>query len=460
MTATAVLDIGKTNVKLYVVGADGAVLETYSTPNRTLEGPPYRHHDLARIEAWLIETLRGLADRREVEAIVPCGHGGAGVLVGQDGPALPMMDYEQTPPPAVDAAYRATVDDFRERGGSRVMLGAVHAARQLLWMEAIAPEAVAAAAAWLHTPQYWSWRLSGVMADEVTSAAAQSHLWCAPDRRRSAIVARRGWDRLMAPMRPAYASLGPVRPDLAARAGLDRATRVVSGIHDSSANFYRYQAAGLTDFIVVSTGTWIVALSDRAGVDFRRERPGVSCNAAVDGAPLPCMLVMGGREFAAVAGGARGPASRAALADIVARGALALPCFSDDDGLFAGRARRGRLEGAEAVDRFTLATLYVALLTAEILDAPPRAGSVVLDGAFVHEPLYGALVQALHPATRVFVNPDSAGQATGAALLAGHATRLRPAPLALEAADPAGLPDLARYRALWRDRIASLETSP
>ncbi|PJN92560.1 hypothetical protein CNY89_28645, partial [Amaricoccus sp. HAR-UPW-R2A-40] len=46
-------------------------------------------------------------------------------------------------------------------------------------------------------------------------------------------------------------------PEIAARTGLSPSTRVISGIHDSSANFYRYQAAGLTDFTVISTGTWI-----------------------------------------------------------------------------------------------------------------------------------------------------------------------------------------------------------
>lgn len=452
---TVVLDVGKTNVKLFAIDAAGAVAETRSTPNRVIDGPPYRHHDLAGIEAWLMKALAELAQRHKIEAIVPCAHGGAGVLVGPDGPALPMMDYEQTPPPAIDAAYRAEADGFRERGGSLVMLGAAHAARQLLWMEAIAPETVAGARAFLHTPQYWSWRLSGVMADEVTSAAAQSHLWCAPDRRPAAILARRGWDRLMPPRRPAWATLGPIRPEIAARAGLDPAVRVVSGIHDSSANFYRYQAAGLTDFTVVSTGTWIVALTDRPGVDFDRARPGVSCNAAVDGAPVPGMLAMGGREFAAVAGEARGPADRAALARIVAADAVALPCFGDDEGLFPGRARRGALLGAAPDDRFTLAVLYAALLTAEILDALPSARTVVIDGAFVRDPLYGALAQALLPGSRVLVNPDSAGQATGAALLARHEARTAPAPLALQAPDLAGLPDLAAYRARWRARIDS-----
>ncbi|MBP7001623.1 FGGY family carbohydrate kinase [Amaricoccus sp.] len=457
----AVLDVGKTNAKLYVVGPDGEILSAASTPNRLLDGPPYRAHDLAGLEEFLLASLAEAATRFPIETIVPCAHGGSGVLVGADGPAMPMIDYEQRLPDDVAAAYRAEADGFRERGGSAIMLGAAHAARQLLWLERSWPEALAAAEAYLATPQYWSWRLSGVRADEVTSAAAQSHLWCASAGRPAAIVARRGWGRLIAPMTPAWATLGPLRPEIAARTGLSPTTRVLCGIHDSSANLYRYQAAGLSDFVLISTGTWIVALTDRTeGFDFDDARGGRSCNADVTGAPVPGMLTMGGREFAAVAGDAPGPASLDALRRLVAAGVMAVPFFAGDDGLFPGRGGHGRILGdLDPADRFTLAVLYAALLTAEVLAALPPAPRVALDGTFVRDPLYGALVQALRPEAEVLVNPAAAGHAGGAALLATHETRAGLAPLALDRPDTAGLPDLTAYRAAWRDAL-TMETQP
>lgn len=458
--SVAVLDLGKTNAKLSAVSAGGEVLEQLSTPNRVIDGPPYRHHDLAALEDWLLASLADLGRRHRIEAIVPCAHGGSGVLVGPDGAAMPMIDYEAAPPGDVAAAYRAAADDFHERGGSPIMLGAAHGARQLLWFERDWPEVLAGATAYLHTPQYWSWRLSGVLANEVTSSAAQSHLWCSPENRPAAIVARHGWQRLLPPMRPAWTTLGPIRAGIAARTGLSPATRVISGIHDSSANFYRYQAAGLSDFTVISTGTWIVALTDRAA-DFRTERPGWSCNADVHGRPVPGMLAMGGREFSAVADGATGPAGLATLARLVESGTMAIPFFGQDDGLVRGRAGRGRVAGPMAGDRaarVTLAVLYVALLTAEILDALPPAATVVLDGSYVRDPLYGALVQHLHPAARVLVNPDSHGISAGAALLASHETRSAPVELALVRPTTAGLPDLTAYRARWRNTL-TMETT-
>ena len=187
VSVVAVFDVGKTNAKLYAVAADGRVLETASTPNRTARRaalPPPRPR-----------RPRGLAARRArrprprgttVAAIVPCAHGGSGVLVGDDGPAMPMIDYEQPLPAEVDDAYRAEADGVpraRQRHHARRRARRPPAP---LVRARLARGLRRRAAPTCTTPQYWAWRLSGVLADEVTSAAAQSHLWCAADRRPAA----------------------------------------------------------------------------------------------------------------------------------------------------------------------------------------------------------------------------------------------------------------------------------
>ena len=166
--AVAVFDVGKTNAKLLALTGAGEPLEVMTTPNRVLDGPPYRHHDLDGMENWLLDGLRALGERHPIEAVVTCTHGGSGVLVGEDAAAMPLIDYEQAPPPEIDAAYRTAASSFRERG-SVIMLGSAHPARQLLWLETGWPEAVAGARAFLNLPQYWAWRLSGVTAKPSTS---------------------------------------------------------------------------------------------------------------------------------------------------------------------------------------------------------------------------------------------------------------------------------------------------
>ena len=452
MTGVAVLDVGKTNVKLNLCDANGAIWETLSTPNPSRPGPPYRHHDVSALEDWVIEGLRALAARYGIAAVVACGHGSGGVLVDAVGPVMPMIDYEQDIPPAIAARYRAIADSYAERG-SPVMLGAAHLARQMLWLASEFPDAFARARWFLPLPQYWAWRLCDVAATEVTGLAAQSHLWDARAGRFAPIVAAQGWTRLMPPVTPAWARLGALRPEVAARVGAGPVD-VLCGVHDSSVNFYRYQAAGLTGLTVVSTGTWVVALSDEADPARLDERRGMACNADVYGHPLAGALTMAGREFAAIAGDADdAPVSPAVIARLVAAGTIALPSFGRDDGLFPGSAGRGRIIGpapADAVERRALATLTVAMLMATCLEALGGTGRVVLDGPSARDPIYPALVAALCPGREVSRNLESYGTATGTSLLASHATRTVPVPIALEPAAPLILPGLAEYHTRWR----------
>jgi sugar (pentulose or hexulose) kinase len=454
MSAVAVLDIGKTNVKLSAATPDGAILETLSTPNAVRPSPPYRHHDVAGLEDWAIEALADLGIRHAITAIVPCGHGSGGVLVDETGPVMPMIDYEDEPPAEVTSRYRQLAGDFRARG-SAIMMGASHLARQMLWLEIGWPEAFARARHFLGLPQYWAWRLSGVAASEATILGAQSHLWSARDDRLGPIVSARDWQRLLPPRAPAWATLGRLRPELARRTGLSPEVRVLCGVHDSSANFYRYQAAGLARLTVVSTGTWIVALSDAADLDALDEARGMSCNADPAGRPLSGALCMGGREFALVAGeqapGARTDA--ALVARLVGQATLPQPFFGDDDGLIPGRARRGAILGPpprDAAERRALGALMAALLTDLVLDTLRVTGAVVLDGPFAADPVYPALIAALRPRDHVQVNLHTYGTAAGAALLAGHETRQALAPLTLHAPVALDIAGLDAYRARWR----------
>jgi sugar (pentulose or hexulose) kinase len=462
----AVLDIGKTNLKLCVADRAGRVIETASTANVVRPGPPWRHHDLAALTPWVGATLADLARRHPLKVVVPVGHGSGGVLTGPDpdaggpglegtGAALPMIDYEDDFPPALDAAYREQAGSFEDRG-SPVMMASTHAARQLLRMQAEAPAAVAGAAHYLNVAQYWAWWLGGVAASEHTAMGAQSHLWNVPERRFAPIVSRHGWTRLIPPFRPAWAALGPVRPALAARFGLPSGLTVLTGAHDSSANFYRYRAAGLSDFTLVSTGTWIVALSAEAPVAGLSEARGMTINADMTGAPVGGALAMGGREFAAVAGpGWRGArADPGALARVVERGTMALPSFGANEGQFPGSAGRGRVAGPPPdgqAERTALAVLYGALLSVACAEALGGGSRLVLDGTFLQEPLYAPLVAALRPGAPTLVSHDPSGVAAGAALLAGHAARTAPVPLALDTSPPLPpLPGLDRYAADWR----------
>ena len=292
---------------------------------------------------------------------------------------------------------------------------------------------------------------------EYTAMGAQSQFWNVAERRFAPIVGTMGWERLMPAFAPAWTSLGPIRPDLCRRYGLPEGIAVHVGAHDSSANFYRYQAAGIDKFMLVSTGTWIVALTRDADLARLDETRGMTLNADTLGRPVAGALCMGGREFSLIAGPdwATAKADTATVARLIGQGTFAVPSFGENDGQFPGTARRGRIAGpppATPGERRSLAVLHAALLTAEVIATLDPKARVILDGSFLREPLYAPLVAALRPGAVTEVSTETTGAAAGAALLATHAVRPGPVPVSLAAArPPMDLPDLSRYAMQWRD---------
>ena len=373
---------------------------------------------------------------------------------GGTGLALPMIDYEQPCPHEIDAEYKRKAGSFEDRG-SPVMMASTHAARQLFWMERAEPEGFAQARHYLNIAQYWGWWLTGEAASEYSAMGAQSHLWNVPRHRRSPIVESQDWERLMPDYRPAWTALGTIRKELVRRLGLPDGIRVLTGAHDSTANYYRYHADGLRDFTLVSTGTWIVALSREADLSALDEARSATINADMEGNPVGGALVMGGREFSAIAGknwsGAH--ADPEVLARIVERKTFAIPSFSKNEGQFPGSGGRGRILGPPPQDqdeRTALALLYTTLLTVTCADVLNGGDTLVLDGTFLKEPLFAPLVAALRGTRPTLLSDEPHGVVAGAVRLVDHGAEDRPKRVSLDQVAPANVPGLAEYFEHWR----------
>jgi sugar (pentulose or hexulose) kinase len=284
----AVLDIGKTNLKLFVATDDGWPLESRSIPNAASASGPYLAYDVARLEEWVLDALADVARRHAIRAVISTAHGCGAVLVDEDKPVLPMMDYEAVPPPAIDEAYARIAPPYGEVFCG-IGAGAMRLAKQLLWQESAFPTEFARAKAYLTTAQFFAVRLGGRAASEISQLAAQSHIWDLRHRRPSSIMRERGWARLLPQLVPAGASLGTISEVVAKRTGLARSTEVLCGVHDSNANLYRYKAAGMADASILSTGTWMICFQREGDLDRLNANGAMVLNIDVDGKRSPRM---------------------------------------------------------------------------------------------------------------------------------------------------------------------------
>ncbi|HTM76605.1 MAG TPA: FGGY family carbohydrate kinase, partial [Devosia sp.] len=392
----AVIDIGKTNAKVVLIDAEtGGQLAVRSTPNTVLRDGLYPHADVERLAGFILASLRELHAAHGVEGISITTHGATAALMAGERLALPVLDYEHGGPEDTSAAFGALRPDFSESLSPRLPNG-LNLGAQIFWQSQAYAERFAEVTAILPYPQYWAWRLTGVMASEVTSLGCHTDLWAPKRGQFSGMVAERSWAGLFPAVRPANSVLGPILPDIAAATGLPADTPVTCGIHDSNASLLPHLGGHETPFTILSTGTWVIAMT--VGGDTARLDPARDSLANVDafGRAVPTARFMGGREFDMLAPGAETP-SDADIARVINQDVQALPSFMAGVGPFPGAVGRWTKgpEQLSAGERTAAVSLYLALVTQACLGLAGVGRQIIIEGPLARNEVFGQALAAL-----------------------------------------------------------------
>jgi len=361
----AVLDVGKTNVKVAVVDRPGRrEIAVETTPNIVRRDGPYPHYDVAHLWAFFEDAITRLARVHAIDGISITAHGASIVLLGDDELALPVLDYEYDGPYALTSEYNALRPDFAETQSPRLP-GGLTVGAQIHWLEHSFPDGFARTRFILTYPQYWAWRLTGIATNEVTSLGCHTDLWQPAARTWSSLVEKTGWGRLMAPVHDATVPLGPLKQALARRWGLADDMPVACGIHDSNASLLPHLLDHTPPFTVVSTGTW--AISFAVGATAQRLDPDrdTLANVNVFGDPVPSARFMGGREFELMTEDAPVPIDASAIDRVLEQGIMVLPAVLPESGPFQGRTARWSHDPSTLSPalRTAAAGLYLACMT-------------------------------------------------------------------------------------------------
>jgi L-fuculokinase len=444
-----VLDIGKTNAKLILVeAASGEIVWSIERRSTAVVRSGIRELPVAGIERWLLSGLASAPMKERIHTLVPVAHGAAAVLVSTVGEPLVAPDYEDPTLETVDESYRTRRDPF-ETTFSPFLPAGLNLGRQLYYQQERHPQLWSSTAAILLYPQYWAWRLCGVMASEITSLGCHSDLWLPLEGRFSKLATSQRWDTLLPSLRKAGDTLGSISHSVAQITGLPASCRVLCGIHDSNASYLCHRVAHSSDerFAVVSSGTWTVIMAHNGDLTQLREDRDTLANVDALGTPVATARFMGGREYEAIAGGTRAAKypTYESLVHVLQKRAFATPTFTDASVPDAGWA--GKVMSSEELDdgeRGALATLYCALRVDYLLDLLGASGNVIVDGPFASNPLYGSLLAALRPESLVLLGGERAGSVLCARHLCGYPTAAK-----LLVAKPLRHVALEDYRSQW-----------
>ena len=425
----AVVDIGKTNAKVALVDLETRrELVTRARPNRVRSDGPYPHHDVDAIWAFVLEGLAALRRGSPIDAVSVTTHGATAALVDARGElVLPVLDYEFDGPDEMRDAYERVRAPFPETGSPALPAG-LNLGAQLFWQQRRFSDAFAEARSILTYPQFWTMKLTGVAASEVTSLGCHTDLWNPHARDFSTLVGRMGWRRLFPPMRRAADMLGSLLPEIATRTGIEPETPVACGIHDSNASLLPHLVTRKPPFAVVSTGTWVVSMAvggRQVQLDPARD---TLINVNAFGDPVASARFMGGREFEQMVPDA-GMATDDDWSAVLSGSVMLLPSVSAGSGPYPARPFAWHPAEPVGAERLTAASFYLALMTATCLDLVGAAGEIVVEGPFAGNGAYLAMLAAA-TGMPVAAQRSSTGTSLGAALLAESAAGVtRPDPV-------------------------------
>jgi sugar (pentulose or hexulose) kinase len=449
----AVTDVGYTNTKLVLFDSNVNLVAERKVSSRHIDGPDYKAIDPEPAISFFRSAIPELDAILPVDVVVPCAHGAAMACVAKDGSlALPVMDYLSDPPAGIRAEYLKIAPSFTEAYCTTLPVALTHGL-QLYWQQEMWPHAFANIAWLMPWIQYVGFRLCGVPSVEITSMSCQSHLMNVASGSYSSLAKRRGWDRLFPPMRNAWDVIGNLKPEFCGQ-GLRGRAAVLAGIHDSSANYVRYQSAGLEAFTLLSTGTWSIAFDAATPVSALDEARDTCTNTGIFGQRIATSRFFAGKEYEILTNGADFPPSLEAAATLIKENVFALPSFSDAGGPVPRSGLKGRIEGpapSSPEGLTSLASLYCALMVSEQLDAVGSRGDIIVDGPFAKNACFLSLLAALRNGQRVLASDMRDGTTAGAACLAllenGKLPRIE---LKLRPVTPAIIESLSSYAARWR----------
>ena len=447
----AVIDIGKTNAKVVLIDSTTRQqVAGRSTPNVVRRDGVYPHADVEMLWTFILGSLKDLQAEHGVDGISITTHGATAALMAGDRLALPVLDYEHAGPEETGAAYASARPDFAESLSPRLPNG-LNLGAQIFWQSRAHAAEFGNVTAILTYPQYWAWRLTGVMASEVTSLGCHTDLWAPEQGAFSSLVRSQGWADKFPQVRPAASVLGTVRADVAAATGIGVETPVTCGIHDSNASLLPHLGAHAAPFTILSTGTWAIAMTvggDTAGLDAKRDS---LANVDAFGRAVPTARFMGGREFDHLVGEIVEP-SAAEVARVIEDDIRVQPNFTPGVGPFPDAEGRWTQapETLSAGERTAAASLYLALVTRACLDLCGLGREIIVEGPLARNALFGQALAKLS-GVPVRASGDATGTSLGASMLFG-ANQGYAAPGA--PVSPLEVAGLDAYAARWKAEIA------
>ncbi|WP_299012484.1 FGGY family carbohydrate kinase [uncultured Polaribacter sp.] len=295
---TAVFDIGKTNKKFFLFDKEfKEVHKEYASFDEILDEDGHPTEDIHALQNWLKDVFNKIlkSDQFNVKAINFSTYGASFVHLDEDGEVLtPLYNYtKEIDQDVADQFYKKYGNNLEltRTSGSSISPGLLNSGLQLYWIKYAKPEIFKKIKYSLHLPQYLSYIFSGVPLSEYTSIGCHTTLWNYETRDYQDWVYKEKINNILPPLVSTETSLNINYNGKRIKIGV--------GIHDSSSALLPYVRSVKKPFVLVSTGTWSIALNPFVDTPLTNEDVQADCinYMRINGKPVKSSRLFLGREY-------------------------------------------------------------------------------------------------------------------------------------------------------------------
>lgn len=293
----AVFDIGKTNKKFFLFDEDyNEVYRDYVNLPLTVDEDGFETENLHSLRRWIKETFDEVLDdnRFDVKTLNFSSYGASLVHLDYKGkPLTPLYNYTKDIPQEV-------IESFYNKHGDSLTIGAqtasppsgmLNSGMQLYWLKYTKPDLFSQIKYSLHLPQYLSYLFTGIPVSEYTSIGCHTNLWNYDEDDYHKWVHDENIDKILPPIVPTSASINTTYKDKKIKIGV--------GIHDSSSALLPYILSKKKPFLLLSTGTWSIALNPFNSEKLSRDEIADNClnYLRIDGKRVKASRFFMGNEY-------------------------------------------------------------------------------------------------------------------------------------------------------------------
>lgn len=293
----AIIDVGKTNKKLFLFDEDYRIVyERSARFSETEDEDGFPCENIESLRLALFDSLRDVFRKKEfnIKAVNFTTYGASFVYIDDEGNAIaPLYNYLKPYPEELQKKFYDTYGgekEFSLRTASPV-LGNLNSGMQIYRIKYEKPELFTRIKYALHLPQYLSYLITGNVCSDITSIGCHTNLWDFEKNNYHEWVAKEGILEKLAPI-TAFDTVMP-----AAFPGSKYPVGV--GLHDSSAALIPYQVNFTEPFVLISTGTWCISLNPFNDLPLTIEelKQDCLCYMHYEGKPVKASRLFAGQQY-------------------------------------------------------------------------------------------------------------------------------------------------------------------